>query len=134
MKGSRVRNFKELKVWEKAHELTLRVYHSTKSFPVQEQYGITSQLRRAAVSVSTNIAEGCGRSSEIEFARFLEIAYASASELQYLALLSKDLELFDSSSHQQITSQVEEVKRMLYTFIQTVKNRSKCSPSLKPDS
>ena len=129
-----MRNFKELKVWEKAHSLTLKVYHSTKTFPVQEQYGITSQLRRSAVSVSTNIAEGCGRSSEIEFARFLEIAYASASELQYLTLLSKDLELFDSSAYQELTSQVDEVKRMLYTFIQTVRDRSKSPTSLKPDS
>ena len=129
-----MRDFKELKVWEKAHALALKVYHSTRSFPVQEQYGITSQLRRAAVSISTNIAEGCGRSSEIEFARFLEIAFASASELQYLALLSKDLELFDSPTHQQISSEVDEVKRMLYTFIKTVKERSKCSPSLKPEA
>jgi four helix bundle protein len=129
-----MRNFKELKVWEKAHGLALQVYKSTKTFPVQEQYGITSQMRRAAVSISTNIAEGCGRSSEIEFARFLEIAFASASELEYLALLSKDLELFDSSSYQHITTQAEEIKRMLYTFIQKVKERSKGSPSLKPET
>ena len=129
-----MRDFKELKVWEKAHALALKVYHSTRSFPVQEQYGVTSQLRRAAVSVSTNIAEGCGRSSEIEFARFLEISFGSASELQYLALLSKDLELFDSATYQQIASDVDEVKRMLYTFINTVKERSKCSPSLKPET
>lgn len=123
-----------MKVWEKAHGLALQVYKSTKTFPVQEQYGITSQMRRAAVSISTNIAEGCGRSSEIEFARFLEIAFASASELEYLALLSKDLELFDSSSYQHITTQAEEIKRMLYTFIQKVKERSKGSPSLKPET
>jgi len=120
-----MRDFKELKVWEKAHALALRIYHSTRHFPAHEQYGITSQLRTAAVSISTNIAEGCGRSSEIEFARFLEISFASAGELQYLTLLSKDLELFDSSTYQQISDNVEQVKRMLYTFIQKVKERSK---------
>src|ERR1700722_12602114 len=116
-----MKNFRELKVWEKAHRLALKVYHLTRTFPVQEQYGITSQIRRTAVSVPTNIAEGCGHSSDIEFARFLEIAFAAASELEYLALLSKDLELFDSASHNQVSTEVEEVKRMLFSFIQRLR-------------
>lgn len=116
-----MKNFRDLKVWERAHGLTLKIYRLTKTFPTQEQYGITSQIRRAAVSVPANIAEGCGRGSDNDFARFLEIAFASASELEYLLLLSKDLELIDSSSHGNITAEVEEVKRMLYSLIQKLK-------------
>ena len=116
-----MKNFRDLKVWQKAHDLTLKIYRDTKSFPAQEQYGITSQLRRAAVSISTNIAEGCCRGSDNDFARFLEIAFASASELEYLVLLSKDLELIDPTSYGTTTTEVEEVKRMLYSFIQKLK-------------
>lgn len=118
-----MKNFRDLKVWEKAHGLTLKVYRLTKDFPVQEQYGITSQMRRTAVSIPTNIAEGCGRGSDNDFARFMEIAFASASELEYLLLLSKDLELIEPPSHEQTTKEVEEVKRMLYSFIQTLKEQ-----------
>ena len=116
-------NFRELKVWEKAHRLVLKVYRLTRTFPAQQQYGLTSQLRRATVSIPANIAEGCGHSSDVEFARFLEIAFASASELEYLVLLSKDLELIDSASHGQVSVEVEEVKRMLFSFIQKLRGR-----------
>jgi four helix bundle protein len=76
-----MRNFRELKVWEKAHELTLLVYRNTKSFPKEELYGLTSQIRRACSSIPANIAEGCGRQTEKDFSRFLQIAFGSASEL-----------------------------------------------------
>lgn len=118
-----MKNFRDLKVWQKAHELTLKIYRETKPFPAEEQYGITRQMRRAAISIATNIAEGCGRGSDIDFARFLEIAFASASELEYLLLLSKDLQLIDSTSHGNTSTEVEEVKRMLYSFIQTLKEK-----------
>jgi len=118
-----VKNFRDLKVWQKAHELTLKIYRDTKCFPAQEQYGITSQMRRAAISIATNIAEGCCRGSDTEFARFLEISFASASELEYLLLLSKDLELIDPTSYGATTTEVEEVKRMLYSFIQKLKEQ-----------
>lgn len=116
-----MKNFRDLKVWQKAHDLTLKIYRETKPFPVQEQYGITSQMRRAAISIATNIAEGCCRGSDNDFARFLEISFASASELEYLLLLSKDLELIDRPTHEEATKEVEEVKRMLYSFRQTLK-------------
>lgn len=118
-----MKNFRDLKVWEKAHALTLKMYRLTKSFPVQEQYAITSQIRRTAVSIPTNIAEGCGRGSDSDFARFMEIAFASASELEYLLLLSKDLELIDSASYANTSTEVEEVKRMLYSFTQKLKEQ-----------
>ena len=88
-----MKDFRELKVWDKAHRVALSVYRATKDFPAQEQYGLTSQIRRAAVSIPTNIAEGCGRNGDAEFARFLDIALGSASELEYLVLLSGELEL-----------------------------------------
>ena len=86
-----MRDFRELKVWEKAHRLTLQVYRITKNFPSDEQFGLTVQLRRAAASVPTNIAEGCGRDSERELARFMSIAGGSASEVEYQLLLACDL-------------------------------------------
>lgn len=118
-----VKNFRDIKVWEKAHALTLTIYRLTKTFPPSEQYGITSQMKRAAISIPTNIAEGCCRSSDTEFARFLEIAFASASELEYLLLLSNDLQLIDEPSYSATTTQAEQVKRMLYSFIQRLKEQ-----------
>lgn len=119
-----MKNFRDLNVWEKAHRLTLRIYHITKAFPTEERYAITSQLRRTAVSVPTNIAEGCGRSSDADFGRFLEIAFGSASELEYLILLSRDLEFIDSASHNKLANEVGEVKRMLFSFIQKLRERN----------
>jgi len=78
-----VKAFRDLKVWEKAHQLTLQVYKATAPFPKEEMYGLTSQIRRAAASIPANIAEGCGRSSDAELGRFLQIAMGSASELEY---------------------------------------------------
>ncbi len=76
-----MRNFKELKVWQKSHQLTLAIYKATGKFPKEEIYGLTSQVRRASASIAANIAEGCGRSGEAELGRFLQIAMGSASEL-----------------------------------------------------
>jgi len=89
-----MRDFRKRKVWEKAHELALDAYHVTASFPREELYGITAQLRRAAVSIPANIAEGCGREGEAELRRFLRIALGSANELEYHLLLAKDLRIF----------------------------------------
>src|SRR5262245_6237468 len=100
-------------VWQKAHQLVLKVYRSTKEFPKEELYGITSQMRRAGVSIPNNIAEGCGRCSEAEVGSFLQIAMGSASELEYLLLLSRDLQLLASSTHDDLNADVTEVKRML---------------------
>ena len=82
-----MKSFRDLQVWEKAHRLTLAVYSSTMEFPRDEQYGLTSQIRRASSSIAANIAEGCGRSGDGELRRFLEIAMGSASELEYHLLL-----------------------------------------------
>ena len=113
-----MRDFRQLKVWEKAHKITLAIYHATATFPQEELFGLTSQLRRAAVSIPANIAEGCGRSGEPELAPFLRIALGSASELEYHIILSTDLCYLDKSASQQLFKQVTEVKRMLTSLIQ----------------
>lgn len=116
-----MRNFKDIKVWKKAHRLALAVYKATSGFPGEERYGLTSQSRRAAASIPTNIAEGCGRGSEADFARFLQIALGSASELEYHLLLTRDLDLLKHERHQSLDADVNEVKRMLHAFIKTLK-------------
>ena len=119
-----VRDFRTLKVWEKAHQLALAVYGATVAFPKDELYGLTSQLRRSASSVAANIAEGCGRDGDAELARFLQIAMGSASELEYHLLLANDLKLLGESDHKLLAANVTEVKRMLATFIRTIRPRT----------
>jgi len=97
-----MKDFHQLKVWEKAHLLTLALYHATTSFPAEETYGLTSQMRRAAVSIPSNIAEGCGRDGDPELARFCTIARGSASELEYQLLLARDLNLIPSSVYEEL--------------------------------
>ena len=116
-----MRNFREIKVWQKAHSLTLDVYKATRTFPKEELSGLTSQIRRSCVSIPANIAEGCGRSGDVEFARFLQISMGSASELEYHLLLAHDLELLNNSSYERLMTQLTEVKRMLTAFIKKLK-------------
>jgi four helix bundle protein len=111
-------DFKDLKVWVKAHELTLGVYKKTRSFPREELFGLTSQLRRASASVGANIAEGCGRRSDGEMKRFLQIARGSASELEQHLILSKDLDLLTATEFSDLEGKVLEVQRMLAAFVQ----------------
>jgi four helix bundle protein len=111
-------DFKDLKVWTKAHELTLAVYRRTRVFPKEETYGLTSQLRRAAASIGANIAEGCGRRSDGEMKRFLQIARGSASELEYHFLLARDLQLLDNGEFKNLEGKVLEVQRMLAPLVQ----------------
>ena len=115
-----MRDFKTLKVWVKAHRFSLDIYQVTRHFPKYEQFGLTSQLRRSAVSIPSNISEGCGRSGEKEFARFLSIALGSASEAEYQLLLSYDLKYIQLESYQSLNRLINEVKRMLITFIHSL--------------
>jgi four helix bundle protein len=119
-----MKNFRELKVWEKGHELTLAVYKATARFPNEERYGLTSQIRRSSVSVPANIAEGCGRGSDADLARFLHIAAGSASELEYHLLLATRLDMLSALDHKRLTKEVTEVKRMLTSFIKKLKAES----------
>ena len=116
-----MRDFRDIKAWSKSHRLVLEIYEASRKFPNDERYGLTSQMRRAAASIPTNIAEGCGRGSEADFARFLQIAAGSASELEYHLLLACDLKLLNNKTHEKLNRDVTEVKRMLYSFISTLK-------------
>ena len=116
-----MRDFRKLKVWEKAHDLTLAVYALTHTFPREELYGLTSQIRRASVSISANIAEGCGRSGEPELGRFLHIGLGSSSELEYHLLLAYVLGFMSQSDHEKLETKITEVKRMLTALIQKLK-------------
>src|SRR5574341_519960 len=111
-----MRDFRELKVWQKAHQLVLVVHKATRRFPREEVYRLTAQMRRAATSIPANIAEGTGRGTDPEMVRFLQIAMGSAAELEYLVLLALDLTYLDETTHEQLTDEVTQVKRMLTSF------------------
>ena len=115
-----MKDFKDLKVWMKAHHLAVEVYRATRSFPREELYGLTSQLRRSATSIGANIAEGCGRRSDGEFTRFLQIARGSASELEFELLLARDLGLIAGSFYDGLEKEVVEVERMLTALVQRI--------------
>ena len=115
-----MRDFKELKVWQKAHRFVIGVYQQSRNFPADERFGLTAHLRKSAISVPSNIAEGCGREGERELARFLSIAAGSASESEYQLLLARDLGYLPADVHRQLDDQVNEVKRMLNSFIKTL--------------
>jgi four helix bundle protein len=117
-----MKDFSELKVWGKAHQLTLATYQATATFPKNELYGLTSQMRRSAASVPTNIAEGCGRSSDDDFRRFHQIAMGSASELEYQLLLARDLGYLATAEYESLSAVAIEVKRMLASLITKIKN------------
>jgi four helix bundle protein len=108
-------------VWEKAHRLTLEIYASSKAFPRDETFGLTSQMRRSSSSIGMNIAEGCCRKGDVEMARFLQIALGSASELEYQLLLAHDLNYLCDPAHEDLTAQVVEVEKMLSSLMQKIK-------------
>ena len=116
-----MQDFKNLLVWQKSHALTLAIYLVTRHFPKEEICALTSQLRRAAASVPANIAEECGRGSDPEFARFLQMAMGSAGELEYHLLSAHDLKYLDKESFNQLSSQDVEVKRMLASLSGRIK-------------
>jgi four helix bundle protein len=115
-----MKDFRNLTVWEKAHELVLESYKATTNYPRSEMFGLTSQIRRAAVSIPANISEGCGKRGNAEFQRFLNIANGSASELEYHFLLSRDLHFIENSSYEHLNASIVEVKRMLSALIRKI--------------
>ena len=118
-----MRNYRDLQVWNKAHKLTLDLYRVSQGFPREEIYGITSQLRRAAVSIRANLAEGCGRRTSTELARFVRIAMGSASELDYHLLLSKDLGYVNGDDFMRTATALTEVRKMLTSFLSSVEEQ-----------
>jgi len=125
-----MRDFRDLEVWHHAHKLALKAYAIAKKLPADEQYGLISQIRRAASSIPTNIAEGCGTATQAELSRFLQIAMRSASELEYLLLLSKDLGYLTEADISEASVEVVRVKKMLAALIGRIRDpASRRSPS-----
>ena len=115
-----MRNYRDLLVWSKAHDLTLELYRVSRGFPREEMFGVTSQLRRAAASIGANLAEGCGRRASGELARFVRIAMGSASELDYHLLLCHDLGLMKDDDFEPSATRLTEVRKMLTSFLSRV--------------
>jgi four helix bundle protein len=116
-----MRDFRQIQAWEKAHRVTLRIYALTRNFPKEETYGLVAQMRRSAASIPTNIAEGCGRNSGRELARFSEIAMGSATELEYQVILAQDLGYLRDPLNSTTLKEVIEVQKMLGTFIRKIR-------------
>ena len=117
-----MKDYRKMRVWEKAHAFVLRIYDVTKSFPKSELYGLTSQLRRAAVSIPANLAEGCGKSSDSEFGRDIDIASGSASETDYLTLLARDLKFIGPDVYGEMFEEITMIRKMLTALKKTVKS------------
>ena len=111
-------NYKQLKVWEKAIDLVVDIYKATADFPKEEKYGLISQMRRSAVSVPSNIAEGAGRNSDKEFCHFLSNAHGSSFELETQVIVSNKLDLLNNSICDELCEKINEVQRMNYTLQQ----------------
>ena len=118
-----LKNFRDLKVWQKSYRLCLDLYKITKKFPKEERYGLTSQIRRAAVSIPSNIAEGYGRKTTADYLRFLYIAYGSICELETQLLLSGDLNYVNQENLKARRDDTEEVERMLKALIKSLEHK-----------
>jgi len=118
-----LRSFKALKVWKKSYDLCLKAYRITAAFPKDERYGLTSQIKRSAVSIPSNIAEGYGRKTTVDYVRFLYIAYGSTCELETQILLAGDLGFIDTGNLGEILGSVKAVERMLKTLIRTLEQK-----------
>ena len=117
-----MQHFTELKVWQRSHALVLNLYRQTATFPSGERFGLTSQLRRAAASVPTNIAEGAKRTGRQDYARFINIAQGSLAETEYLTMLSRDLGYLDTARAEESISEISEIARMLHALRKKVES------------
>jgi four helix bundle protein len=119
-----MRDFRELEVWHVAHRFTLALYRATAAFPRHALYGLVSQLRRAAVSIEANMAEGAGKKTSVDFAHFLQIAFGSANEVDCELLIARDLGYLTDSQYEELTRELASVKKMLARFIQTIQRKN----------
>lgn len=117
-----MKDFRSLQVWGRAHKLTLGVYGVSKNFPKEELFGLTSQIRRSVASIPTNIAEGCGRGSDTDFARFLQIAFGSACEVEYQLQLATELNYLDLKLYEDLNADLLSAKRMLSSLLSKVRS------------
>lgn len=116
-----MKDFRDLKIWNASHNLALEIYKITRDFPPEEKFGITSQLKRAALSIPTNIAEGCGRGSDSDFSRFLQIAFGSASEVEYLLLFCFELKFLDETEYSKLSNDIVEIKKSISALIKKLR-------------
>ena len=121
--SEKLKSYKDLKVWQRSYQLCLEIYKITKGFPDEEKYGLTSQLRRAAVSVPSNISEGYGRKTTPEYIQFLYIAYGSVCEIETQILLSGDLGYISNGRLEMLKEGIREVERMLKALIRSLENK-----------
>ena len=117
-----MRDFHKLIIWQRSHQLALSVYSISKLFPKDELFGLTSQIRRAVSSIPTNIAEGCGRASNKDFAHFLQIAIGSAAEVEYELLLAHDLDYINDNDYQALTEETVAVRKMIIKYQSELKS------------
>ena len=117
-----LKNYKELKVWQKSYKLCLEIYTITAKFPKEERYGLTSQIKRSVVSIPSNIAEGYGRKTTVDYIRMLYISYGSVCELETQILLAGDLDLIEKSELGKLKKDIAEVERMLKALIKSLEN------------
>jgi four helix bundle protein len=113
-------DYKQLAVWHRAHQFTIDIYNVTRSFPQSEMFGLVSQMRRSAVSIGSNLAEGKGRGGDSEFRRFIKIALGSASEIEYQLLVARDVQLVSTSDFERLNSEICEISCMLWALQQKV--------------
>lgn len=119
-----MRDFHKLMIWQRSHSLTLEIYKITKTFPKEEVFGLTSQIRRAVSSIPTNIAEGCGKNSNKEFAHFLQITIGSATEVEYQLLLAHDINYINDGDYQVLTDETVAVRKMIIKYQSELKSSS----------
>lgn len=124
-----MRNYRDLLVWQKAHNLTLATYAVTRKLPAEERFGLTAQIRRSCCSIPANLAEGCGRRSDGEMSRFIQIAMGSGAELSYHLPLAKDLEFLTRDDYARLHSELSEVMRMLSSFSQKLREARELAKS-----
>jgi four helix bundle protein len=127
-----VQDFRKLAVWRESQDLAIAVYRATATFPRDERYGLTSQIRRCATSIPAVIAEGCGRGSNADLARFIQIAIGSSAELESHLLLARDLSLIEDPSHEPLSESVIRVRKMLITFLTRLRSPQLTTQNPRP--
>ena len=115
-KKETMRDFSKLFIWQKSHKLVMSIYDITNRFPKSEMFGLTSQIRRASASIPINISEGCGRGSNKDFARFLQIAIGSACEVEYELLLAKELKYIEDHEYQDLSKEIVSIRKMIIKY------------------
>ncbi|MCO4293349.1 four helix bundle protein [Solitalea sp. MAHUQ-68] len=118
-----MQDYRKLLVWQRSHQFTLEIYKISQDFPKHEQFGVTSQIRRAVFSIPSNIAEGCGKYTKNDLANFLQTSLGSINEVSYLLLLSKDLEYILKENYNKLNSEIDEIKAMMIALINKVRGK-----------